>query len=404
MVFMPPQPVGYGVVPFLPTSFCQTSEVDAAVMLECIAYPPAQASMEPAWEAPQNVHHEAWNYDAAAWTTGVATVLDTEGQAVEQWSEDMPAEEQIDDVDAWGMTSKSTLRRRRRQRAADRVASEVSGEKDAKPMDEQPLEILVQIRAGVEGQRSAVARFRRLTFASQNSCRVAQLVLEEASPAEAVVLLKALHGMVREAVKSMFANYVLQRAVEVLPNESTNFIAQELLGVGREVARHRFGCRILCRLLEHGSLEETSKRALLEEVLADTDALSRDAYGNFVIRHCLEFGNPWHQHLIANGLCTNVIETARDQNGSHVIESAMQFCETMDKRAIADRFLADLEQLQPLATDSYGRHAVKALLRTPGEWQEPVAAALRPNIRALKQSSQGRPVLQALQAFESKQF
>jgi hypothetical protein len=324
-------------------------------------------------------------------------VLNSECQAAEQWPP--PEEEETyTDMDAWGV-SKSTLRRRRRQRVAERT---VSGEQDARPPAEQSLELLLQVRAGGEAQRSAVGRFRRLCFISQDSCRVAQSVLEEASPSEALVLLRALHGNVREAVKSMFANYVLQRAVEVLPNESTDFIAKELLGVGKEVARHCFGCRIICRLLEHGSLEEASKRALLEEVLADADALSRDTYGNFVVRHCLEFGHPWHHHLIATALCTNLIETAMNKNGSHVIESAVQYCEMEDKNKIADFFLACPEQLCSLATDSYGRHAVKALLRTPGEWQEPVAATLRPSIRAMKQSNQGKPVLQALQALEDK--
>jgi len=311
-------------------------------------------------------------------------------------------EQQIEpgnDADPWSV-SKSALRRRRRQRAAERV--EASGEQEAKPSEEQSLELLEQVRVGGEAQRTAVARFRRLTFSNQDSCRVAQLALEEASPSEAAILLKALRGNVREASKSMFANYVLQRAVELLPNESTNFIAQELTGVGKEVARHRFGCRILCRLLEHGWLEEAFKRSLLEEVLSDTDALSRDVYGNFVIRHCLEFGHPYHQHWIAAAICPNLIQTAMDQNGSHVVESAVQFCEATDKKTIADTVLAASGQVLSLALDSYGRHVVKALLRTPGEWQEHVAAVLRPNIRALKQSSQGKPVLQALQALEDK--
>merc|ERR1712137_988717 len=177
---------------------------------------------------------------------------------------------------------------------------------------------------------------------------------EDASPNEAVVLLKGLRGHVREALKSMHCNYVIQRAVEVLPNELTNFIPQELIGVGKEVAQHRFGCRILCRLLEHGSLEEVWKNALFEEVLGDTGDLSLHAFGNFVIRHCLEFGHSWHRHSIATALCTtNLFETAKDQNGSHVVESAVEFCDMTDKESIADAFLSNPHQLYSLATDNY---------------------------------------------------
>merc|ERR1712232_188261 len=368
----------------------------STVMSEHIAHPPVQVCMEQFCDTSQDMQHEssfktAWPYTADWATTRAVTRPDSERLTMEH----LPG----NDADPWG-TSRSALRRRRRQRAAERA--EASGEQEAEPSEEQSLELLEQVRVGGEAQRTAVARFRRLTFSNQDSCRVAQLVLEEASPSEAGILLKALRGNVREASKSMFANYVLQRAVELLPNESTSFIAQELIGIGSEVARHRFGCRVLCRLIEHGSLEESSKRSLLEEVLSDTDALSRDEYGNFVIRHCLEFGHPYHQHLIAAAVCPNLIEMAMDQNGSHVVESAVQFCETADKKAIADKILADSGQVLCLATDSYGRHVVKALLRAPGEWQELVAAALRPSIRTLKQSGQGKPVLQALQAWEGK--
>jgi len=350
--------------------------------------PPGQFCMDMGCGFRQNFQHDdgvgaAWYGDVTAWTPADTTFLDFDGKSTEHWSMQDAEEEQMEtsiDVDTWG-ANKSTLRRRRRQRAAARAPDTVVDEQEVKPSEELSLELLTQVRAGGEALRSAVARFRRLAFNNQDSSRVAQLALEEASPNEAVILLKGLRGHVREALKSMHCNYVIQRAVELLPNESANFIPQELLGSGQDVARHRFGCRILCRLLEHGSLEEASKHALLEEVLADTGDLSRHAFGNFVIRHCLEFGHSWHRHLIASALCvTNLVETAKDQNGSHVVEAAVAFCETADKKSIADALLSDPDQLYSLATDNYGRHPVKALLRTPGVWQVHIAAILRPSI------------------------
>jgi hypothetical protein len=352
----------------------------------------------------QNVQYQdgvetVWGGDVAAWIPGPATTpFDSEDQATQQLYLQEPEESYI-------CVSNSTLRRRRRQRAAARTASMVFDEEDqdGKSSTMQSRELLEQIRVGGEASRCAVARFQRLAFSSQETCRVAQLALEEASPNEAAVLLKGLRGHVRDAIKSMFCNYVLQRAIELLPTESTIFITQELAGVGSDVARHRFGCRILCRLLEHGSLEESSKCVLLEEVLADTGALACHAFGNFVIRHCLEFGLPWHRHLIAAGLCTNVVETAKDQNGSHVVESAVEFCAMADTQIFADMLLSDPDQLSSLATDNYGRHVVKALLRTAGVWQEPIAVILRRSLQPLRKSKQGTPVLQALEAFEGKQ-
>merc|ERR1712232_563402 len=124
-------------------------------------------------------------------------------------------------------------------------------------------------------------------------------------------------------------------------------------------------------------------------------------YGNFVIRHCLEFGTRRHRHWIAAALRTaNTVEVARDQHGSRVIESTLDFCETSDKLAIARTLLVDPNQLISLATDPMGRHVVRPLLRTPGEWQRPVASTLGAAMQSLRASRQSRPVLQALGAFE----
>merc|ERR1712125_28865 len=82
--------------------------------------------------------------------------------------------------------------------------------------EEQATELLMLLRAGSEAQRSAVVRFRRFAFDSQSSSRVAQFALEEATANEGTLLFRALSGHVREAIKSMFANYVVQRAVELL--------------------------------------------------------------------------------------------------------------------------------------------------------------------------------------------
>jgi hypothetical protein len=345
------------------------------------------------------------SFDDAVWAPfDVATTATSEGQGVELHE----IEEEVMAETAGGANSfeltKSTLRRRRRQRAQARLGltAEVAAaatEQEGVPPEERVAELLALLRAGGDAQRSTVARFRRLAFDSQCSSRVAQIALEEASASEAVILLRALRGNVREAMRSMFANYVVQRAVELLPTAVTNFIPQELLGIGADVARHRFGCRIFCRLLEHGSLDDAFTNALLEEVLAEVDVLARHTYGNFVIRHCLEFGHPLHRRSIAAALCENLVETARDQSGSRVIETALEFCEDTDKGHIAETLLANPDELISLSTDPLGRHVVKALLRTPGGWQRSVADTLSPAIAGLRKSKQGRPVIQALSAF-----
>lgn len=306
--------------------------------------------------------------------------------------------------------SNSTLRRRRRQRAAVRAPSSVAPrvlEEDDFMEDEQSLgeaeviklaqELLSQAREGEDGRLCAAARLRNLAFADKALSRAAQLALGDAHGAEAIALASGMHGHVRAAMRSMYANYVIQKIVEVLPPYSTRFIAQELLGTGREVARHRFGCRVLCRLLEHGSLTDPSLAALIEEVLYDARALSTHAFGNYVLRHSLEFGVPEYRRWVVQSLLADLVLISGNQYGSRVVETAFQVCSSGDQQLLAAELLRDPAQLSALSVNLFGRHVVLALLRVSGEYKEATAMALRPHVDHLRSSRYGKLVLDSVQ-------
>jgi len=258
--------------------------------------------------------------------------------------------------------------------------------------------LLKQLKLGGMSEASAAARFMRLAFSNKASSRAAQLAIEGVTGNDAAVLASGLHGHVRDAIRSIYANYVVQKAVEILPPSCISFIPQELLGVGQEVARHRCGCRILCRLLEHGSLRDSSVAALFDEVLGDTEALSRHTYGNYVIRHCLEYGLPEHRQWISQALCSDLLVTSRHRYGSRVVQTALQFCTGGDRSALFSGLLASSAGLIDLARGLSGRHVVKALLKIPGEHQKQAASRLRPARAHLEMSKYGKPVVDALRS------
>merc|ERR1740138_1073415 len=117
-------------------------------------------------------------------------------------------------------------------------------------------------------------------------------------------------------MESPHANYVLQKVVEALPAALSGFVALELSGAGAEAARHKFGCRVVCRLLEHTALgAETSK--LLEEILADAGRLSRHTFGHHVVQSILEHGQPRQRSLVASTLRGDLLRCARNRNSSY---------------------------------------------------------------------------------------
>lgn len=278
-----------------------------------------------------------------------------------------------------------------------------NGQFDAEGVQARAIadDLLLQLRTSElvnKQQDDPVSRFLSLSFASKVSCRAAQLVLEEASSADATQLAWGLQGHVRRAVQSKFANYVLQKIVEILPIARLAFVVEELQGFANGAARHRFGCRILCRILEHTTPGDRTTDTLIEELLAKADELCSHAFGSYVIRHILEFGLPEHKHRVTVALLPRAAVHAKHKLGSHVVEAALQACSQRDQLALVHALLSDTEELKAVASNVSGRHVVLRLLSMgPEIRQGSVEALLRiePQLRASKGS---KDVLQALYA------
>ena len=71
------------------------------------------------------------------------------------------------------------------------------------------------------------------------------------------------------------------------------------------LSTHPYGCRVIQRILEHCNPEQTGP--ILEELHSNTEQLLQDQYGNYVIQHVLERGDPVRLLLI-----TYLIDTGCD--------------------------------------------------------------------------------------------
>jgi hypothetical protein len=256
--------------------------------------------------------------------------------------------------------------------------------------------LLRQLEAGGEDQWMAVSQFQHLAFSTQASSLAAQTMLKEASGHDAALLASSMQGNVRRASKSKHANYVMQKIVEVMPMARTSFVAEELLGVAHETACHRFGCRLLCRILEHWSPSDVGTLALLEELLVNAEELCSHTFGSYVIRHILEFGQPQHKHRVAAALLPQAAWLAKHRLASHVVESALRSCSAEDQRTLAEALLAN-QNVASLSTNQFGRHVVRALFTLPAT-REQVESALREVEDQIKYSRFGKTMLQSLSA------
>jgi len=204
---------------------------------------------------------------------------------------------------------------------------------------------------------------------SRDGCRIVQNALESTTGAEQLALAEQLQGHVRSAIKSPYANYVLQKCVEVLPPAHIQFVVDELRGHGAATSRHRFGCRVMQRLVEYCPSEQTA--ALFDEVLREAPALCWHRFGNFVIQHLLEFGTPHQQRCVVDAVEPQVEELSKHRLASHVVQNALACCLPEEQKRLVHAISSTSARGRALAHSQYGSFVVREMHARCGEMIHP---------------------------------
>jgi len=227
-------------------------------------------------------------------------------------------------------------------------------------------------------------------------CRIVQLAVQVCDQVNRADFVSEFHGHVREMLESPHGNYVIQRVVENMPTVLVRFVAIELIGGGASAARHRYGCRIICRVLEHTAVDGPTIN-LVDELLLEVRELSRHVFGHHVIKSVLEHGLSRQRVDVARSLCGGLMRHARNRHACYVLEAALTHCPVEGQRLISDELLRLPDEIILLAQSQFGHHVVRALFRLSSEASQ---TALRHLVEAsgrLALSRHGRRVLEELQ-------
>jgi pumilio RNA-binding family len=211
-----------------------------------------------------------------------------------------------------------------------------------------------------------------------------QEALDTASQGDAAALAAELRGSVRAVITSPHGNYVVQKIIEVLPSALVGFVADELRGHAAETAGHRYGCRVMSRLLEHAG-DEPWTAELVEEALAQGGALCLHEYGHHVIESILEHGQDSHRRLVASILSADMLRYASDRYGTYVVKVALAHCGAEDTQMLVSALIDSPERLLAVMESRFGHHVIRVLLRLQGEASSRARAALdrlAPRLRA----------------------
>lgn len=225
-------------------------------------------------------------------------------------------------------------------------------------------------------------------------CRALQEAFEDCDSDDTrAALAWELRTHVWEALKSPNANHVIQKCISTIRPLDLQFIVDELMQAGSgavcKAARHRYGCRVLQRLLEHCLPEQ--KNRLAEQLLTEAVTLSTHLFGNYVMQHLLEHGSDAHISSLTQVLTANASVVCRDPHGSAVLEKCFAHASPTAQAALANALVMDPEQLAVMGCSRHGNRAAKeALVAAEQQFRDLAMTALVSQRDKLRASRYGR--------------
>jgi hypothetical protein len=235
----------------------------------------------------------------------------------------------------------------------------------------------------------------------QDGCRLLQSALETGDGAERAAMSMEFYGHVCDALESPHAHHVLQRIVELMPPSSVSFILHELQYKWNPtfVARHRFGCRVLERVIEHFPACPHAGSELayfLEGILQDAAPHCYHSFSTFVMQHILEYGSVDQQRAIVNSLCSDLWRAALDMHAVGCLDKALSFQPFEDQVALASAILDSEGLLTRMALTRKGLPVARRLLRViDGANLEQARRQLSGDAAKLARSKGGKALLSA---------
>ncbi|NXE06356.1 PUM2 protein, partial [Lophotis ruficrista] len=237
-------------------------------------------------------------------------------------------------------------------------------------------------------------------------CRVIQKALESISPDQQNEMVKELDGHVLKCVKDQNGNHVVQKCIECVQPQSLQFIIDAFKGqVVFVLSTHPYGCRVIQRILEHCTAEQTLP--ILEELHQHTEQLVQDQYGNYVIQHVLEHGRPEDKSKIVSEIRGKVLALSQHKFASNVVEKCVTHASRAERALLIDEVCCQNDgphsALYTMMKDQYANYVVQKMIDMAEPAQRKIIMhKIRPHITTLRKYTYGKHILAKLEKYYLK--
>ncbi|KAJ1344989.1 hypothetical protein BSLG_000504 [Batrachochytrium salamandrivorans] len=203
-------------------------------------------------------------------------------------------------------------------------------------------------------------------------------------------VVRALGLNVVSLIKDLNGNHVIQKCLNRMSHENTQFIYNAVRKNCIEVATHRHGCCVLQRCIDHAS--EPQRVQLVAEITFHALALVQDPFGNYVVQYVLDLTDIRFSEAIIHRFLGNICLLSVQKFSSNVIEKCIRVA-SPETRALLINELLNKERLDKLLRDSYANYVVQTSL----DYAEPSQRAqlvecIRPILPSIRNTPYGKRI------------
>jgi mRNA-binding protein PUF3 len=174
-------------------------------------------------------------------------------------------------------------------------------------------------------------------------------------------MTKELEPEITRTIRDQHGNHVVQKVIELVPRKHLDFIMKAFKGHVTPFASHTFGCRVVQRMLEHGTDDDRAK--IMTELYPSFQLLITDQFGNYVAQHVIENGNREDQARVIQVVLSQLLTLSKHKFASNVVEKCIEFGTAQQRSAIRERLTAvgsdGTSALQQMIRDQYGNYVIR---------------------------------------------
>uniref|UniRef100_A0A3Q2VPB6 Pumilio RNA-binding family member 2 n=1 Tax=Haplochromis burtoni TaxID=8153 RepID=A0A3Q2VPB6_HAPBU len=256
--------------------------------------------------------------------------------------------------------------------------------------------------------------------------RFIQQKLERATPAERQMVFGEILQAAYQLMTDVFGNYVIQKFFEVgitAHAEQKLALATRIRGHVFVLSTHPYGCRVIQRILEHCTQEQTLP--ILEELHQHSEQLGQvvfkilqmevslihrpiiDQYGNYVIQHVLEHGRPEDKSKIVAEVRGKVLVLSQHKFASNVVEKCVIHSSRAERALLIDEVCCQKDgphsALYTMMKDQYANYVVQRMIDMAEPAQRKIIMhKIRPHIATLRKYTYGKHILAKLEKYYMK--